>query len=188
MDRGGPGRASGQMGAKGWRVMSSVVACRTGVWCVCTCMHSWCCRSWDGEKLVAHSMGGLGDRAQVLLGGSMDRREQDGVTLGMNPVLGLAAKPQNVAQPGQCLHALAWLESWLALLGRGQGVAGATGSPPPCPTAHRPPHVRGRSETQADPPDEPGRPQPAPQRPARLVLWPLAHQLPCGASPLPLPL
>uniref|UniRef100_A0A8B9SVZ7 Ferredoxin reductase n=1 Tax=Anas platyrhynchos TaxID=8839 RepID=A0A8B9SVZ7_ANAPL len=53
--------------------------------------------------------------------------------------------------------------------------------------AHRPPHVRGRSEAQAHPPDEPGRAQPAPQRPARLGLRPLAHQLPRGAPPLPRP-
>lgn len=59
---------------------------------------------------------------------------------------------------------------------------------PPSLAAHRPPHVRGRSEAQAHPPDEPGRAQPAPQRPARLGLRPLAHQLPCGAPPLPQPL
>ncbi|XP_068770027.1 fatty acid desaturase 6 isoform X2 [Struthio camelus] len=54
--------------------------------------------------------------------------------------------------------------------------------------AHRPPHVRGRQEAQADSAHEPRRAEPAPQRSARLVLRPLAHQLPRGAPPLPRPL
>lgn len=56
----------------------------------------------------------------MLLSGTVDRLVQDGATLGMNPALGLATKPQNMAQPGRHLCALMWPEPWLVLLlGRG---------------------------------------------------------------------
>ena len=68
-----------------------------------------------------------GDKARVLLGGSVDRQTQGGATLRTNPALGLAAKSQNVAQPGQHLRALAWPE---ATVGSAAGVVGAAGCPP----------------------------------------------------------
>ncbi|XP_037320375.2 uncharacterized protein fads6 isoform X1 [Pungitius pungitius] len=53
--------------------------------------------------------------------------------------------------------------------------------------AHRPPHVRSDPPAQEDLPDDPRRPEPAAQRAAGLDVRTLAHQLPRGAPPLPLP-
>jgi len=66
---GGPGRTLGQMGAKGWRMMSLVAACRTrgvGVFmhaCGVGVAGPGTSRGWW------HSVGGVGGQS---LGGSMD--------------------------------------------------------------------------------------------------------------------
>ncbi|XP_052613822.1 fatty acid desaturase 6 isoform X2 [Peromyscus californicus insignis] len=70
----------------------------------------------------------------------------------------------------------------------GQIPAGPPLSPCQHLPAHRIAYVLPGQEAPADSHDEPGGAEPATAATAGLGIWPLAHQLPCGASPLPVAL
>lgn len=57
-----------------------------------------------------------------------------------------------------------------------------------CLAAHRPGYVFPDASTKEDLPDDARCPEPSPEPPPGLDVWPLADKLPCGASSLPLPL